>query len=204
MSMVESAIIFLPRPTTLIGAGSFTTLPLDVSRFGSFQLQLWRGPIRNGGSYLAYFEESLDTETWVLGPSTPAGFDPADAVTGGDPTFARPQLFSYAFRLRWFRMRFDLTGIGAPLAGPMVTTWAEGFLRDGGGGGAWSSGAPQPRLTAASSLVRPGGEVSAARAAAAPSLFGLTNQQVPYSPGSAMADSVAGSQSVLANYRSAK
>jgi hypothetical protein len=129
MSAVESTIVFLARPTTLVGAISFVTMPLDTSRYGSVQMQLWRGPIRGGGTFLCYFEESLDTLTWALGPSTPVGYDPADAATGGDPTFASPQLFSYAFRLRWFRLRIALTG-----SAPIVTCWAEGSLRDGGGG----------------------------------------------------------------------
>ena len=118
MAEVDAAIVFLPRFTTLVGASSFTSLPLDVSRFGSAQFQLWRGPLRGTTpTFLAYLEESLDAENWVLGPSTPTGYDPAT----DDPTLTRPKLFSYGFRLRWFRLRVE------PASN--VTCWAEGILR---------------------------------------------------------------------------
>ncbi len=152
MAAVESSLVLLPRPTTLVGATSFTTLPLDVSGFGSVQLQLWRGPTRGAGSPTIkfYFEESLDTETWALGPSTPVGYDPADETTGGDPTLAKPQLFSYAFRLRWFRLRIETTGTA-----PIFTCWAEGLLRDGGGGGSWTQGKAAPVIEAARAMGPP-------------------------------------------------
>ena len=137
MSNVDAAIVFLPRPTTLVGASSFATQPLDCSRFGSAQFQLWRGPMAGTApTFLAYLEESLDAEHWVLGPSTPTGFDPA----ADDPTLTRPKLFSYGFRLRWFRLRVELGGTA-----PVVTCWAEGLLRDGGGGGAWVQPGPALR-----------------------------------------------------------
>jgi hypothetical protein len=128
MSAVDAGIVLLARPTTLIGATTFTTEPLDVSSYGSVEFQVWRGPIAGGGgpTILFYFEESLDAQTWALGPSAPTGYDPANPVTGGDPTFDRPQFFSYGFRLRWFRIRVALTG-----AAPVVSCWAEGLLRDG-------------------------------------------------------------------------
>ncbi len=168
MSAVESAIVLLARPTTLIGATTFTTLPLDVSQFGSVQLQLWRGPIRtvagltppDAPTIKFYLEESLDTETWALGPATPVGYDPADDSTGGDPTFAVPQLFAYAFRLRWFRIRVELTG-----SAPLVTCWAEGFLRDGGGGGSWTRGVVRPPV--AQPNIGPSGAVAAGSRSAA-------------------------------------
>lgn len=144
MADVDAAIVFLPRFTTLVGASSFTTLPLDVSRFGSAQFQLWRGPLRGTApTFLAYLEESLDAEHWVLGPSTPTGYDPAT----DDPTLVRPKLFSYGFRLRWFRIRVELGGVD-----PAVTCWAEGLLRDGGGGGAWVQNAPSAQGSAAASM----------------------------------------------------
>lgn len=154
MSEVDAAIVFLPRFTTLAGASSFTTLPLDVSRFASAQFQLWRGPIRGNPPqashpFLAYLEESLDAENWVLGPSTPTGFDPAD----DDLTLTRPKLFSYGFRLRWFRIRIELSSTN-----PIVTCWAEGLLRDGGGGGAWVQSAPSALASTStgSVVMRPG------------------------------------------------
>jgi hypothetical protein len=145
MSNVDAAIVFLPRFTTLVGASSFTSLPLDTSRFGAAQFQLWRGPLRGTNpTFLAYLEESLDAEHWVLGPSTPTGYDPAT----DDPTLVRPKLFSYGFRLRWFRIRVELGGLN-----PVVTCWAEGLLRDGGGGGAWIAAAAAGARAAAPAAV---------------------------------------------------
>jgi hypothetical protein len=127
MSAVDAGVSFLQRYTTLVGEyADFTTAPLDCSRMGGVQFQVWRGPIRTTGgdsSLTLYLEESLDAHTWVLGPSTPQGI-----VLGEEQT----RFFSYAFRLRWFRLRFHLAGND-----PMVSCWAEGLLR-GGDGGAWA------------------------------------------------------------------
>lgn len=124
MAAVDATIVFLPRFTTLAGEEEFTTAPLDVSRFEGAQFEVWRGPIRGGtGTFKVYLEESLDAQTWVLGPSTPAGYE----VAQGESKF-----FSYSFRLRWFRVRVALTGSNS-----VVTCWAEGLLR-GGGGGLWT------------------------------------------------------------------
>ena len=127
MSKVDSAIVLLPRFTTLAGATEFTTQPMDVSQYGGIQFQLWRGPFRTASptpaeKFTVYLEESLDAQTWVLGPSAPG----AHVVAASEPRF-----FSYGFRLRWFRVRVDVEGDD-----PLVTCWAEGLLR-GGGDGAW-------------------------------------------------------------------
>lgn len=185
MSAVDSAIVFLPRPTTLAGAATFTSTPLDVSRWGSMQIQVWRGPIRGGGSYLAYLEESADTEVWTLGPSAPEGFDPADGETGGDPSFARPQFFSYAFRLRWFRLRVVLAAAGGATApqGPVVTTWAEGFLRDGGGGpGTWTPARPKPVRGVNADIRLPPPLVSETELTMAKAIHGVQHEASPTPP----------------------
>lgn len=140
MPSVDASIVFVPRFSTLVGETSFTTLPLDVSQFGGAQFQIWRGPIRVGsgpaGTFTVYLEESLDALTWVLGASSPTAH-----VIGDEET----KLFSYSFRLRWFRVRIELAGTD-----PIVTCWAEGLLR-GGGGGVWPTGAP-PTAAAMQSL----------------------------------------------------
>jgi hypothetical protein len=137
MSAVDATLVFLPRPTTLIGAAVFTTPPLDVSAQGGVQFQVWRGPIRvasgaPAGSLTLLLEESLDAESWALGPSTPQGIP----LLEGQVHF-----LSYSFRLRWFRLKFTLTGNS-----PFVSCWAEGLLR-GGDGGLW--GSPQGVASAA-------------------------------------------------------
>ena len=130
MPAIDSTFVLLPRFTTLAGATSFSTLPMDVSAYGGAQFQVWRGPFRvksdtPAKSFKIYLEESLDTQTWVLGPDTPAAITIAEGEV---------KLFSYDFRLRWFRLRVEIAGDA-----PIVTCWAEGLLR-GGGGGQWQFG----------------------------------------------------------------
>jgi len=129
MSAVDAGVVFVPRYTTLVGAGVFTTAPIDVSMQGGVQFQVWRGPFNvssGAGTLTLYLEESLDCESWALGPSTPAPITIIEPVVSGVVQF-----FSYDFRLKWFRLRFETAGNN-----PMVAVWAEGILR-GGGGGMW-------------------------------------------------------------------
>lgn len=141
METVDAAIVFLPRFTTLVGADTdFATLPLDVSRYSGVQFQIWRSPMP-GGAFAFYLEESLDAQTWVLGPAVPA----AVALTSEDTKFC-----SYNFRLRWFRLRVRLSGTGWIA----VTCWAEGLLR-AGGSGVWPVAGPVAAGTPAGVAGRP-------------------------------------------------
>jgi hypothetical protein len=152
METVDAAVVLYPRFTTLVGSVNpatlfdFPTAPLDVSRHSGIQFQLWTGSF-SGGSARVFLEESLDGQTWVLGPGAASGVD----LLGNDSRF-----FSYSFRLRWFRARMQLTGA----ASPIVTCWAAGLLR-GGGSGVWA-------------VERPTGGAVASRAAGAvtPPAFG--------------------------------
>ena len=114
----DAALALLPKFSTLValdgGAMSFTSAPLDVSRHGSAQFQAWRGPMLGSSpTFKVYLEESVDGETWTLPPGGTGGFDPGQGAV---------KSFSYAFRLRWFRLRVDFQG-------QFVTCWAEGLLR---------------------------------------------------------------------------
>lgn len=116
----ESTIVFLPRFTTVVGAApDLITQPLDVSQFASAQFQVWVGAkfsdAASDPALTLYLEESLDCEHWVLGASAP---EPVELKHG------KSKLFSYGFRLRWFRLRLNC-GPGTSL----VTCWAEGILR---------------------------------------------------------------------------
>lgn len=118
MPAAESAIVLLPRFTTLAGE-SLVTEPLDVSQFASAQFQVWCGArisdavAEDSVALTVFLEESLDCQAWTLG---------AGAPKGTPIRWTKRKLFSYAFRLRWFRLRIEPTyGI--------VTCWAEGILR---------------------------------------------------------------------------
>lgn len=135
MSAVESSVVFFPRFSTLAGATSFATLPLDVSRFGGVQLQVWRGELEFGGmepDLKVHLEESLDGVLW------PAESSKAFSLNSTQPNSTR--FFSVGFRLRWFRVRFEL------IDSELVTLYAEGILRAGGSGArAWPTAAPPPQ-----------------------------------------------------------
>lgn len=146
MSGIESYVVFFPRFTTLaagVGAVSFTSIPLDVSQFGGVQMEAWMGEVLPYGGtshFKIYLEESLDGTTWEDEMSTVYEFDQAHTYAG--------KFFSFGFRLRWFRVRLELTNIN------LVTTYVEGIMRAGGGGAReWtlspseqsSSSAPGPK-----------------------------------------------------------
>jgi hypothetical protein len=120
MSAVESAVVLFPRFTTLAGATTFLTPPLDVSRFGGAQLQFWWASY--SGTVTGYLDESLDGVEW-----------PVDATTEIVMTGAgSPKFLSVGFRLRWFRMRIVTQS-------SWIMLWCEGILRAGGGGSqAWA------------------------------------------------------------------
>jgi hypothetical protein len=157
--MVDGKVVFLPRVTTLVGASSgiaeFTTAPLDVSQQGGVQFQVWRGP--STGTVKVYLQESLDGQEWVLGPSTPTGYE----LTAGEAKF-----FSYGFRLRWFRLKVEVTVVSS--SWPKVTMWAEGLLR-AGGSGVWpaaagpASGALMGGAVPAGGIMPPGSAAASGR-----------------------------------------
>jgi len=113
MPGVDSFVVFFPRFTTLV-AGSYTSVPLDVSKFGGVQLEAWRA---EAGPTL-YVEESLDGVAWQDAMSS--SFD----LTGGSSYASK--FLSFGFRLRWFRVRLEAT--------QMMTVYVEGIMRAGGGG----------------------------------------------------------------------
>ena len=122
MPAAETTIVFLPRFTTLVGNGDFVTEPLDVSQFASAQFQVWADSFaaaETGTQVILYLEESLDCEHWVLGASAPKPYTLKPN---------KPKLFSYGFRLRWFRLRVNVRGAAEDNVGA-VTCWAEGILR---------------------------------------------------------------------------
>ena len=123
MAGAESALVLIPRFTSLVGNGEFTTVPLDVSAFGSAQIELWRGPLigfPGNARFRAYLEESLDGVNWQ---------PDAASATAHDPGPSASMVLSHIFSLRWFRIRVKLDLSAGQSQQPMVTCWAEGMLR---------------------------------------------------------------------------
>ena len=112
----DVALTLFPRFSTLVSRSdkttTFTSTPIDVSGFSSAQFQAWRG-YTAGTEFKTYLEESIDGENWTLVPGGTGGYDPGEN---------QRKSFSYAFRLRWFRLRIDFKG-------EAVNCWAEGVLR---------------------------------------------------------------------------
>lgn len=123
MAGAESALVLIPRFTSFVGEGEFATAPLDVSAFGSAQIELWRGPLvgsSSGATFRAYLEESLDGVSWQ---------PPSLSAQAHDPGPSASLVLSHIFSLRWFRIRVVLAVTPPGTGKPVVTCWAEGMLR---------------------------------------------------------------------------
>ena len=95
-------LVMIPRFTTYIGQGTYTTAPLDVSAYSSFSLTVWRGPLVSGtgpGAGLnIVFQDSDDTEVW-------AQLAPTPIVSAGPASTA----VSCPLIRRWMRLKLTLT-----------------------------------------------------------------------------------------------
>jgi hypothetical protein len=112
-------LILVPRFTSLSGARSFATTPVEVSQFSTGTITVWRGDLQGASStYKFYLEFSTDAINWteflLAGPGQ-AWVDPGafDAET-----------WPFGITYRWMRGRIALTGS----SGVEVTSWAAGLL----------------------------------------------------------------------------
>ena len=69
-------VVFLPRFTTLAGANTFITTPMDFLGFEKAELTFWRGDYVPGDTVppapiTADFESSADLETWATAETVP-------------------------------------------------------------------------------------------------------------------------------------
>ena len=112
----QEPVVLVPRYTSFLGSGSFTTVPINLEPYSKVTISLWRGYMPGSGppTFKFYFEDSHDAETWT--PFDPSGTDP-----GANP--ASPGSVSYDLIRRWFRVRVELTGSNTG-----VTCWAVGML----------------------------------------------------------------------------
>lgn len=102
-------MVLIPRYTSFVGAGTFTTVPLPVADYAQAHVTFWRGRC-TGGSFSAVFEDSHDAVTWsnCLGTTTITSVD-----TCGN--------WDIPLERRWFRVRIALSTSA-------ITCWATGLL----------------------------------------------------------------------------
>jgi len=116
--MLDPVVLF-PRYTTLIEAGTFATVGLNVEPYDKATITVWRGYAPSGGSCTVFLEDSHDGVVWTS--LNGAGEDPgANAAT----------IIRVDLRRRWLRAKVVLTTDG-------ITCWAAGALErrvDGGFG----------------------------------------------------------------------
>ncbi len=105
--------ILIPRFTSYVGAGSYPSVPIELSEYASGAVTLWRGPLLGTSPDCeVWFELSRDGTIWSPMPAVP--FDPGDNGTVQCPVTTTNRLF---------RVRVELTGTN-----PAVTMWCAGAL----------------------------------------------------------------------------
>ena len=107
-------LVLVPRYTTLVGAGTFTTIGMEVPDYSTAIVNVWRGTIiGTSGTFDAKFEESTDQINWTT----------CTNGTGGDPGANTEAQYTPSLNKRWFRIKITTTGTDVA-----VTLWAIGFL----------------------------------------------------------------------------
>ncbi len=112
--------VFLPRFTSYVGAGTYTTEPVPVETLDKGQVMFWRGPLVGGAAsnpFRTYFEESHDAVTWTEAATTPSQPVTTVNTSGG---------FAIHFRKRWFRIRVELAANASGVVG--ISLWMVGEL----------------------------------------------------------------------------
>jgi hypothetical protein len=111
-------LVMFPRFSCFSGTGAspdFYTMPVDVTPYESVILSVWRSYLVGTiPTYALTFQESMDQVSWSTVTGVSAGVDP------GDVTEVQ---YTGTLKKRWFRLKLVLGGTG-----PVVTTWAVGFL----------------------------------------------------------------------------
>lgn len=107
-------LVLLPRYSTYAGAGTFTTIGMEVPNYSSAIVNVWRGTIiGTSGTFAVVFEESTDQLTWSTCTNGSGGDPGADTEAQYTPTLSK----------RWFRIKVTTTGTDVS-----VSCWAIGFL----------------------------------------------------------------------------
>jgi len=108
-------LVLLPRYTTYAGAGTYTTIAMDVTEYQTAIVNAWRGVLNGAGATFGIsFEESTDQVNWTT----------CTNGSGGDPGPGSEAQYTPDLKKRWFRVKVVLTGT-EPVT---VMCWAVGFL----------------------------------------------------------------------------
>jgi hypothetical protein len=106
----------LPRFTTYLGQGSFSTPPLAVEKYISGSFTFWRGPLVGGAAlnpFQTYLEVSHDANTWVQMGATVTAANTSTKISTPLPG-------------RWFRVRVELLGDANGVVA--LTMWMAGVF----------------------------------------------------------------------------
>jgi len=107
-------LVLLPRYSTYVGAGTFTTIGMEVSDYSKAIVNVWRGALTGTTpTFAVVFEESTDQENWTT----------CTSGSGGDPGPSTEAQYQPELNKRWFRIKVTLGGTD-----PAGTCWAIGFL----------------------------------------------------------------------------
>jgi len=109
-------LVVLPRFTSYVGAGTFSTAPMDVSEFTGGEVTFWRGPLVGGAAmapFTTHFEGSHDALNWTA-------VSPPVTSANASSWFALP------FPKRWFRVRVVLQADGSGVVG--ISLWLAGAI----------------------------------------------------------------------------
>lgn len=118
MAGVQVPLVLLPRYTTYVAEGGYTTIGMDISAYRRASISVWRNAMIGSSSptFKFTFEESMDQVNWSTCADTSADNELSDG---------EEKVFAPSFAKRWFRIRVVLNGTS-----PGVTCWAVGFLEE--------------------------------------------------------------------------
>lgn len=124
MSTVGPAVpfILIPRFTSYVGPGTYTTVPLETSRFAGAEVTVWRGPLVGdtgaGAGFELWVEGSHDANEWSrVAPPLPS------------PVISTPNTFdqlSVPTTYKWLRAHVDLAADTSDVVA--ITIWITGIL----------------------------------------------------------------------------
>jgi hypothetical protein len=113
-------VVMIPRFTSYLGEGTYTTIPMEVSSFRRATLEFWRGTLVGTAgqtTFAAHFEQASEADP-------PGGWS---AIVSSITTPNDSDLLDLEFSKAYFRIRIvlatdDVNNLAA------ITCWAAGSL----------------------------------------------------------------------------